>query len=465
MLGLLIQLVFAATVVLVPLLGAWVASSLAAYANGPIWLAPIAGLVLFPIGPVAWELWANARRAATGRAAAPKLLLHQRLILRTLAVSALVLGVNLAVAPATVFTALSTRGDWVLDGREEPWAGDARAAAFAAADQLEWAYNAVLDNPFESYADGDAAPSPPPVAGPPLPQILTATGAPALHPLIAALPKSVESSVESVGRYIAARELDPVQRVKAVHDYVADRVAYDVDAERAGTYPPQDAETVFTARRAVCAGYARLFTELMRAAGGEAVSIVGQARALDRGIGGAEHAWNAVEIAGGWYLLDVTWDAGIVSGSTFEKRYATTYFLASPEVFGLSHFPDEAAWQLRAEPLSRGAFMRQPMLTPEFFVHQLTLVSPVRSQMSAPGGALSLAVESPSGVALFATWSSPGTDPSKGTSCAVTRDGSTSKVLCRLPDSGTQRVTLFVARDADGEPEYVEHLEAQGAGP
>jgi hypothetical protein len=44
-----LKLVFWALVVCLPLLGAWVASSLAAYANRPPWAAALSGLLLFPI--------------------------------------------------------------------------------------------------------------------------------------------------------------------------------------------------------------------------------------------------------------------------------------------------------------------------------------------------------------------------------------------------------------------------------
>ena len=59
---LLLELLWVAVVVLAPALGAWTASSLAAYLNGPVWLAAAAGLLLFPVLPLAWEAWAASRR-------------------------------------------------------------------------------------------------------------------------------------------------------------------------------------------------------------------------------------------------------------------------------------------------------------------------------------------------------------------------------------------------------------------
>jgi transglutaminase-like putative cysteine protease len=81
----------------------------------------------------------------------------------------------------------------------------------------------------------------------------------------------VETSIDSVAKYIVSKETDPVLRVKALHDYVADRIAYDAESYFAGVYPPQDAETVFRTRKSVCAGYAQLLEALGKAAGVEIV--------------------------------------------------------------------------------------------------------------------------------------------------------------------------------------------------
>jgi hypothetical protein len=60
------------------------------------------------------------------------------------------------------------------------------------------------------------------------------------------MPASVETSIAAVAQYLAQQEHDPFLRVKALHDYVADRIAYDAPAFFGqAPRPPQDAETVF----------------------------------------------------------------------------------------------------------------------------------------------------------------------------------------------------------------------------
>src|SRR5207244_184233 len=56
-----------------------------------------------------------------------------------------------------------------------------------------------------------------------------------------------------------------------------------------------------------------------------------------------------------------------------------------PEVQGVTHFPDDARWQLRDPPLDRGEFFRQPMLRADFFAEGFELLSPRRSQVTVAG--------------------------------------------------------------------------------
>ena len=71
---------------IVPALGVWVGSSLAAYLNGPVWLACLAGLLLFPLLPLAWETHARWRRAKEGGRSA-FFTTWDRIVFRTVAVN------------------------------------------------------------------------------------------------------------------------------------------------------------------------------------------------------------------------------------------------------------------------------------------------------------------------------------------------------------------------------------------
>lgn len=407
MAAVLLKAVFVGLAVALPLVGVWIASSLAAFENAAMEWVALAGLLAFPLVPLAWDgvsTWRRRRRAASGKVGPRILTFFDRFVLRTLVVNLLLVVGLLATHPKVVFTALSARGDWMLDQAEAPWAEKARARIFWLADRLEWLHEATqARNPYEDLVERDdddrpvPTPTPTPVPvprgdTPPVPEAGADDGPidpfsdaawpfrSELHPAVAAMPPDIETSIESVGRYIAEQEADPTRRIKALHDYVATRVAYDAPSLVAGRYPPQDAETVFRARVAVCAGYANLMAALGDVTGDEIEVVVGHARDSEGGLGGLGHAWNAAQIGDRWVLFDPTWDAGTVEGAEFTRAYSTTFLMSPPEVFGVTHFPEDPRWQLRAEPLSRGDFLRQPPMRGGFFARRLELIDPARSQ-------------------------------------------------------------------------------------
>ncbi len=454
-----LTLLWWASVVLVPALGVWLASSIAAYRNGPVWLACACGLLLFPLAPLLWDLLGTWRRSRAKRARPRILMVRDRLILRTLVLNLAVLAGLLAGFPGTSFTALSTRGDWFLDGREGSQVEAIRALLFRAADTLEWLFDATHANPYDEVVGREPPPQPvpgdskvvAPIAVPqPTPPTDATTAALAwplpeqLHPLVVNMPAEAEASIASVGRYIAEHEPDQRLRIKALHDYVADRIAYDAEAYADRRYPPQDAETVFRTRLAVCAGSAQLLAALGSAAGEEIVVVLGDARVRGSDVTGEGHAWNAARIADDWALIDATWDAGSVEGRTFNKSYSSSHLFAPPAVFAVSHFPDEPRWQLQSPPLSRGDFFRAPMMRAEFHALGLSLLTPDRSQVSVDE-VFEVAVDNPQGRFILAKFAGP----AGAGRCAVV-NGARATARCALPAAGAYQVELYAAPEEFG---------------
>lgn len=454
-----------------PILGFWLASSLVAYTNGPVWLSVFAGILLFPLVPVIWELWGQRKRRS------PSLLTWgDRLTLRTLVLNFLFIACLLALKPETSFLALSTRGDWMLDGRQGQGVEQVQQGLFKLAEGLEWLYLAVRPNPFDEYADrslmqpapviatsdtetGQATTNQSTVAETPRPTQQTAQHWPwegaTLHPAVANMPASAETSLESAAQYIAQQEPDPWLRVKALHDYVADRIAYDAPSYFAGNYPPQDAQTVFSRRTAVCAGYAKLMEAMGQAIGEEILYITGDARTQISDLNGQSHAWNAAKIQGQWYLLDATWDSGYVDASGFTKHYRTDYLFPPPAAMVVSHFPEDPAWQLLAQPISRGEYLRQPMLKPQFFAEGLALVSPTRSQTDVPGTAR-IQLANPNQRWLYGRYNLKGRATNQ---FCVEEATQGTQIDCPLPGAGTYEVRLFGGDEQFGQFSYLGQLE------
>ncbi len=193
------------------------------------------------------------------------------------------------------------------------------------------------------------------------------------HVVVQGLTAADETSPEAVARFIAARVSDPFERVKALHDWVVTRLRYD-DASVTGPRKPQDARSVFDARLGVCEGYARLLVELGRHSGDRIVYVTGEVREEDGQLAPVGHAWNAVQVAGAWYLLDATWDDPTRPDG--KDTYRTDYLFIPPQLAGLDHFPDEPGWQLREDWLSRAEFLRQPLARPGLAREGLALKSP-----------------------------------------------------------------------------------------
>lgn len=100
--------------------------------------------------------------------------------------------------------------------------------------------------------------------------------------------------------------LDEYGVEKYIHDYLIDRCEYDNEVQDDDAYT-QAHRTIYmpygalVEHLAVCEGYARSFQMILNRLGIECVCLMGQGD-------GELHQWNAVNIDGEWYLVDVTWD-------------------------------------------------------------------------------------------------------------------------------------------------------------
>jgi hypothetical protein len=538
-LGFLFRSFFWLLVIATPLLSVWLASSLATFLDGPRWLAIVAGVALFPGLPLLWEAWSHwrfskqAERLGTEKAPPQRwLTTSDRVIIRTLFINLIFLGAMIGLFPRQGFTAVSARGDWFLDGATPgPVVDASRKGVFAAAEYLEWSYDAVTDNPYdtepapqiieqkqrvtvvelddaalaeedrlatggtievdevEAVEVADVVADPPandPDDQPGEAETVVVTGStvtPAepvksvrtkpgkarskiiiedafvvekpsgeprkasnskpsstawplrstLHPLVVKMPAEAETSIQAVGAYLA-QETDPVQRVKAIHDYVADRIAYDL---RSNTSGAQEAQQVFARRTAVCAGYAKLAAALGKETGDEILYVVGLARTNK--VGGESHAWNAANIEGRWYLMDITWDAGQGDGvaTPFKKKYRTDYLFTPPKVFVADHLAERGDLQLLDNPISNAEWMRLPKLRPGFHKQGLELISPTRPQVNV-GIDGEIKLKNPRKRFVMATARS--LDSGKKTDCAVSQSGE--DITCRL-SSGRHQVEIF----------------------
>lgn len=490
-------------VLLTPLLGVWLGSSLVAFYGLRPELAAAAGVLLFPILPIAWELrstvtWNRKQTSRNSLGQAPKRWLtgFERLVLRTLALNLAFLGGLLGYFPKVAFAALATRGDWFLLGKQDDTSQQLRTALHEGATGLEWLHRLANPNPYKQPGDDvpvpdtvkplddkqptypirrwpknpekmlPEKPQPDRTAQPEPDPDLSVGGAPEwrvgdtrwpqrseVHQVVRAMTEADERSIEQVARHIAGRESDPFQRVKALHDWVVTRLHYDHDSVRKGHRKPQDAASVFSRKNGVCEGYARLLVALGQHSGDRFVYVTGDTREESGDKAPVGHAWNAVEILGKWYIIDATWDDPTISGG--EDNYRTDYLFIPPTLAIYDHRPEDDKWQMLKRPLSRGDFLRQPLTRPGLARVGLELLDPESSRVEVTDN-LVVRLANPRGLYVLAHLGSADSDSSER--CGVSHSNPLT-LQCPVPQSGRYRATLFANTQASGTFDQVATLD------
>lgn len=179
--------------------------------------------------------------------------------------------------------------------------------------------------------------------------------------------------IRQVVEIINTNAKNDFEKVKMAHDLIALIVKYDASAYLSGRYPSQSYQSVLKNRLAVCEGYANVFKQFCDVleipcdivhgfARGAGYSLLDQENPND-----TNHAWNIVKIDGESYLVDVTWDAGHLSGRRYVAEYETNWLFLKPEQFLYTHYPVYAEQQLLEAPLSADQFSALPYLRPDFF--------------------------------------------------------------------------------------------------
>lgn len=131
-------------------------------------------------------------------------------------------------------------------------------------------------------------------------------------------------------------------KTQAIHEWVTNNIAYDVNSFFSGSYThnKHDAVSILRNREAVCEGYSNLTAALNRAVGIPTKKVTGEVRFGNQPwTGKVNHAWNETLIDGRWVIQDTTWDAGAVDfeKKTFVPKPKKKYFDPTPEQFAKDH--------------------------------------------------------------------------------------------------------------------------------
>lgn len=104
------------------------------------------------------------------------------------------------------------------------------------------------------------------------------------------------------------------QKAKYIYETIGQNVSYDHKYFEAGRHQQDSNLTTLLSGKAVCAGYALLFKEMMDRQNIQCEYIRGEA--IGSGEKPEKHAWNNITIDGKTIALDVTWDSARIAKGT-----------------------------------------------------------------------------------------------------------------------------------------------------
>ena len=261
-----------------------------------------------------------------------------------------------------------------------------------------------------------------------------------------------EASVKALAEYLAAVTMDDVEKTRAIYRWITDNITYDVLAFLTGRYGDQSAEGVLATRKGVCAGYANLFQALGEAMSLDVEVVGGWAKGYSFDLADlneeTNHAWNAVRIENGWYLVESTWGSGYIDeNQRFTKRFTGYYFLTPPEQLIYTHFPEEARWQLLDVQASREEFASLPEVKTAFFEYGLGFASHTRGMIDVVQD-VSITLGAPSDVLLTAAVEQAG-ERLADTYTFVQRSGAQYQIDAVFPGPGQYDLIVFAKRQDD----------------
>lgn len=191
-------------------------------------------------------------------------------------------------------------------------------------------------------------------------------------------PKNVQNIDELVS-YFSSRQSKPIEKARMIYVWLTDNISYDARAYNLKNPGDNSPSTVFKSKKAVCAGFASLYTELGEKMGLEIETISGVAKGyeyedyvsddLEESI---NHAWNVIRIDGEWRVFDATWGEGYGASNNkgkleSTKKFDESWFNVDPYHAIFSHFPTEMNQQFLDNPISFKSFLTLPNLIPSAF--------------------------------------------------------------------------------------------------
>lgn len=264
--------------------------------------------------------------------------------------------------------------------------------------------------------------------------------------------KKPKENIEALVQTLTNGLNDSSAKVKVLHDWICDNIAYDTDLYFNGGNARQDYTNVLKRKKAVCSGYTALMNEMCRIAGIESIGIHGYSKGFGyKGMIGSktDHEWNAIKIGQKWKLVDVTWDAGYVEYKTWIKKYSTEWLFLAPEHFIFSHLPAKEEFQYLSRPVTKEQFVEQPYIQGKFFEAGFDLKENSPKALNEVFGEKLFDFSGGNGYSLMAQLCNPGTNKYVNNSVWIRRSASGFDVIADVPDQNEYQVIIFAKKTSE----------------
>ncbi len=196
-----------------------------------------------------------------------------------------------------------------------------------------------------------------------------------------ACPPSAQTNLDVLAKYLYKAARTDLEKARAIYVWLCTYISYNDRDYNTNNYSDNSAIAVLASKKAVCAGFSELYTELGLRLGLRIKTVVGYAKGYSYEPGSkfaeSDHAWNAIEIDGNWRMFDATWGQGFGrTGSHGElisvKSFNPEWFNVEPSYAIFTHFPELLTESFIKMPLSLHEYERLPRYSPrELYVQNL----------------------------------------------------------------------------------------------
>ena len=190
---------------------------------------------------------------------------------------------------------------------------------------------------------------------------------------------------------------DPKEKVRAIFDWIAYNINYDLKAGKNNDNEKTSTELVLKTRKATAVGFAGLFQDMCSVVKIRCLTVDGYAKFTTEQIiekpDELNHTWAVVQLGqspDSWYYVDPTWASGYADDkmTKFTKAFNADYFFADKSIFNYQHFPDNSAWLIGEGTRSSSTFFSLPLVKSAAYEYKLGKFLPangfIKTKLSKP---------------------------------------------------------------------------------